>query len=184
MGSQVRVLYRAPHVKVPESLRFRGFRYFDELGVWKNLPNHLKSYKNCRSLTAKKQAALIYWAACFCISGCLKIRPAHEIIQRHTVYIGKAARPSYVTAIEAAQSLCLYVVFAGCVMVRIIICKCNCILSNKWGAVQITRCPFYPRRAGKTHREKIFAPCLPKYLRSVRILYHTRKTAKLYHLPT
>ena len=86
MGSQVRVLYRAPHVKVPESLRFRGFRYFDELGVWKNLPNHLKSYKNCRSLTAKKQAALIYWAACFCISGCLKIRPAHEIIQRHTVY--------------------------------------------------------------------------------------------------
>ena len=30
--------------------------------------------------------------------------------------------------------------------------------SNKWGAVQITRCPFYPRRAGKTHREKIFVP--------------------------
>ena len=57
MGSQVRVLYRAPHVKVPESLRFRDFRYFDELGVWKNLPNHLKSYENCRSLTAKKQAA-------------------------------------------------------------------------------------------------------------------------------
>ena len=135
MGSQVRVLYRAPHVKVPESLRFRGFRYFDELGVWKNLPNHLKSYKNCRSLTAKKQAALIYWAACFCISGCLKIRPAHEIIQRHTVYIGKAARPSYVTAIEAAQSLCLYVVFAGCVMVLIT----TLIISKKPGNTGISR---------------------------------------------
>ena len=140
MGSQVRVLYRAPHVKVPESLRFRGFRYFDELGVWKNLPNHLKSYKNCRSLTAKKQAALIYWAACFCISGCLKIRPAHEIIQRHTVYIGKAARPSYVTAIEAAQSLCLYVVFAGCVMVRInviVYCPTNGVQFRSPGALFI-----------------------------------------------
>ena len=61
---------------------------------------------------------MLMGAACFCISGCLRIRPAHEIIQRHTVYIGKAARPSYVTAIEAVQSLCLYAVFAGCVMVR------------------------------------------------------------------
>ena len=41
------------------------------------------------------------------------------------------------------------------------------------------RCPFYPRRAGKNHREKIFAPCLPKYLRSVRILYHTRKNCQI-----
>lgn len=55
----------------------------------------------------------------------------------------------------------------------------NPIQSNKWGAVQITRCPFYPRRAGKNHREKIFAPCLPKYLRSVRILYHTRKNCQI-----
>ncbi len=55
----------------------------------------------------------------------------------------------------------------------------NPILSNKWGAVQITRCLFYPRRAGKNHREKIFAPCLPKYLRSVRILYHTRKNCQI-----
>ena len=55
----------------------------------------------------------------------------------------------------------------------------NPILSNKWGAVQITRCPFYPRRAGKNHREKIFAPCLPKYLRPVRILYHTRKNCQI-----
>ena len=55
----------------------------------------------------------------------------------------------------------------------------NPILSNKWGAVQITRCPFYPRRAGKNRREKIFAPCLPKYLRSVRILYHARKNCQI-----
>lgn len=47
------------------------------------------------------------------------------------------------------------------------------------GAVQIPRCPFYPRRAGKNHREKIFAPCLPKYLRSVRILYHARKNCQI-----
>lgn len=55
----------------------------------------------------------------------------------------------------------------------------NPILSNKWGALQITRCPFYPRRAGKNHREKIFAPCLPKHLRPVRILYHTRKNCQI-----
>nr|DAG34231.1 MAG TPA: hypothetical protein [Caudoviricetes sp.] len=30
MGSQVRVLYRAPYAKALKSLRFRGFRYFDE----------------------------------------------------------------------------------------------------------------------------------------------------------
>ena len=39
--------------------------------------------------------------------------------------------------------------------------------------------PFLSPKGWKNHREKIFAPCLPKYLRSVRILYHTRKNCQI-----
>lgn len=44
---------------------------------------------------------MLMGAACFCISGCLRIRPAHEIIQRHTVYIGQRHKCFHVRLILA-----------------------------------------------------------------------------------
>lgn len=44
---------------------------------------------------------MLMGAACFCISGCLRIRPAHAIVQRHTVYIGQRHKCFHVWLILA-----------------------------------------------------------------------------------